>query len=604
MKKALTLVVLMVTPPIMFAQGTFAFANGSRELVQRWTSASDSSLGPVPVGGGYVELIAAPRGTPLLHPLGVYDGSSGFLPGFSSVEGFLAANPGWAVPYEGSAMSPIWPVPGRFNGGVYTLRVPEGGDADYVVIGWTGPYATYDAAYAADLANPTSSFLGMSAIATTHTGDPYIWPTLGPGWLGTTFQGMTLAPALIPEPITVLPAGQAGDYTYTTNNGNITITGYTGSGGAVTIPDNINGLAVTGIGMEAFYNRSSLSSVTIPNGVTSIGVWAFLRCTCLTNITIPDSVTSIGDSAFASCSSLTNVTIPSAVTNIGDFAFASCTSMAAIKVDALNPVYSSFNGVLFDKAQTTLLQCPGGATASFGIPNTVSSIRYSAFNACARLISIMIPNSVTSIGDNAFGGCASLGNVTIPDSVIHIGNGAFAGCTSLTTATIGRRVTDIGASAFAYCQSLTNVTVGQSVSTIGALAFSWFTTTSLTGVYFSGNAPTLGGGWGFNWNYSTIYYLPGTTGWGSSFGGSPTALWVLPYPIILTTAPSFGIHSNRFGFIISWATNVPVVVEACTSLANPAWSPVATNTLAGGWAYFSDPAWTNYPGRFYRTRSP
>ena len=54
-----------------------------------------------------------------------------------------------------------------------------GADADYVVIGWTGPYATYDAAYAADLANPNSSFLGMSAIATTQTGDPTaITPTL------------------------------------------------------------------------------------------------------------------------------------------------------------------------------------------------------------------------------------------------------------------------------------------------------------------------------------------------------------------------------------------------------------------------------------------
>jgi hypothetical protein len=102
---------------------------------------------------------------------------------------------------------------------------------------------------------------------------------------------------------------------------------------------------------------------------------------------------------------------------------------------------------------------------------------------------------------------------------------------------------------------------------------------------------------------ATIYYLPGTTGWGSIFGGRPTALWALPYPIFLTTAPSFGIHSNRFAFIISWTTNVPVVVEACESLANPAWSPVATNTLAGGWAYFSDPQWTNYPARFFRVRS-
>ena len=99
-----------------------------------------------------------------------------------------------------------------------------------------------------------------------------------------------------------------------------------------------------------------------------------------------------------------------------------------------------------------------------------------------------------------------------------------------------------------------------------------------------------------------MYYLPGTTGWGPTFGGRPTALWVLPNPLIL--ASSVGVQTNAFGFIISWATNIAVVVEACTNLANPAWSPVGTNTLTGGWSYFSDPDWTNHPTRFYRLRSP
>ncbi len=100
--------------------------------------------------------------------------------------------------------------------------------------------------------------------------------------------------------------------------------------------------------------------------------------------------------------------------------------------------------------------------------------------------------------------------------------------------------------------------------------------------------------------------MPGTTGWGASFGIPygviPSALWFLPNPLILNN--SFGIQTNQFGFIISWATNVPVVVEACTDLANPNWSPVSTNNLSDGSAYFSDPDWTNYPRRFYRIRSP
>jgi hypothetical protein len=95
--------------------------------------------------------------------------------------------------------------------------------------------------------------------------------------------------------------------------------------------------------------------------------------------------------------------------------------------------------------------------------------------------------------------------------------------------------------------------------------------------------------------------LPGTTGWGTNFGGIPTALWSLPYPLILNG--NVGVQTNSFAFTVSWATNLSVIVEAATGLANPVWSPLATNTLSGGTFYFSDPQWTNYPSRFYRVRS-
>jgi hypothetical protein len=72
---------------------------------------------------------------------------------------------------------------------------------------------------------------------------------------------------------------------------------------------------------------------------------------------------------------------------------------------------------------------------------------------------------------------------------------------------------------------------------------------------------------------------------------------------ILNFEPSIGVRTNRFGFTISWATNIPVVVEAC-SMTNPTWAPLQTNTLTGGTCYFSDPQWTNYPVRCYCLRSP
>jgi len=64
------------------------------------------------------------------------------------------------------------------------------------------------------------------------------------------------------------------------------------------------------------------------------------------------------------------------------------------------------------------------------------------------------------------------------------------------------------------------------------------------------------------------------------------------------------VRTNRFGFNITGTSGLVIVVEASTNIANPVWQPVQTNTLNGGSAYFSDPQWTNYPGRFYRLRSP
>jgi hypothetical protein len=102
-------------------------------------------------------------------------------------------------------------------------------------------------------------------------------------------------------------------------------------------------------------------------------------------------------------------------------------------------------------------------------------------------------------------------------------------------------------------------------------------------------------------NNATVYYLLGTTGWYSPFGGVLAVLWNPQAP---TSDASFGVRTNRFGFNITGNNNLVVVVEACTNLTNPVWSPVATNTLTLGSSYFSDPQWTNYPNRFYRFRSP
>lgn len=243
------------------------------------------------------------------------------------------------------------------------------------------------------------------------------------------------------------PAAMQAQFTYTTNNGSITITGYTGTGGDVVIPSAINGLPVTSIGEDAFENKINLTGITIPGSITNIGVYAFYECSGLTNVTIPDSVTTIGADAFRDCTGLPSVTIPSSVTSIGG--------------DALQD--------------------------------------------CTYLIS----------------------------------------------------------------------------------------------VYFIGNAPTAPAL--FEFDSATVYYLPGTTGWSNTFSRLPAVLW---NPLIQASGTSFGVSNSQFGFNVTGTTNIPIVVEACSNLASPVWTPLQSLTLTNGLFHFSEPVQTNGSGRFYRISSP
>ena len=192
--------------------------------------------------------------------------------------------------------------------------------------------------------------------------------------------------------------------------------------------------SITHIGSNAFADCSGLTSATIPNSVTSIGNFAFFRSGLTGTLIIPNSVTTIGVRAFSDGSGLTSVTIPESVTTIGEQAFLRSTSLTSINVDANNQHYSSIDGVLYNKQQTTLIRYPQAKSgAIFTIPNTVTLIDNHSFSDCIGLTSVTIPNSVITIVDYAFVGCNFLTSVTIGHSVAFIGEGAFMFCTNLTS---------------------------------------------------------------------------------------------------------------------------------------------------------------------------
>ena len=241
-----------------------------------------------------------------------------------------------------------------------------------------------------------------------------------------------------------------GYFTFDKSTG--TIEKYEASAKDVVIPDKIDGIPVTTIGVFAF-NKLSITSVIIPDSVTAINGHAFAN-NDLTSVTIPDSVTFIGNSAFLN-NNLTSVTIPDGVTTIGPFAFSKNNLTSVTIPDGITEIAST----VFEYNNLT----------SVIIPDGVTSIGKSAF-ANNNLTSVTIPDGITSIGDAAFAR-NNLTSVTIPDGVTSIGDGAFAR-NNLTSVTIPDSVTTIGSYAFSR-NDLTSVTIPDGVMRIRRSAFQY-----------------------------------------------------------------------------------------------------------------------------------
>ena len=248
-----------------------------------------------------------------------------------------------------------------------------------------------------------------------------------------------------------------------------------------TVTANGKSCKVVAIADKAFYQKSELKSISLPEGLESIGSHAFRQCHCITEITLPSTLKTIGNYAFYNCNGLKFITIPEGVESIGKRAFADMYYLTSVISRITEPfaipdntfTYSSWNDETEDYdyyPSSATLYVPIGTTAKYqalsgwtwfaGIEEgerkeaVVDGLRYAYATGGTKATvlrdnsykeltgDLVIPAtvnfdgkdySVSTIEDRAFWNCNGIKSVIIPESIESIGSAAFEYMYGLTS---------------------------------------------------------------------------------------------------------------------------------------------------------------------------
>ena len=294
-------------------------------------------------------------------------------------------------------------------------------------------------------------------------------------------------------------------YSIDEEKGTAEVIGYDQSSSYVTIPSTINVdgkvYSVVSIGKAAFDGSDKLLEVTIEDGVEEIKKYAFYYCRYLRSVKLPATLKSVGSYAFWNSLSLSNIYIPASLTDLSATAFTEG-GMSAYEVSPDNPVYSSEDGIMFNKDKTELLHFHAKKQVeSYSIPENVEKIGEFAFESnqlnevifhdkllsiddyafflCEKLEKADVPNSVEFVGESAFSRCYNLKEAHIPEKLTVIPPGLFEYGYKLEKVNIPSTVTSIGKSAFRYCRKMNDLRLPEGLVEIGDEAFNGWEMTSL-----------------------------------------------------------------------------------------------------------------------------
>lgn len=221
---------------------------------------------------------------------------------------------------------------------------------------------------------------------------------------------------------------------YVRNGTSCEIDKYLGTDTSIVIPQDLDGYTVKKIGNLAFYARTDLTEVVIPDSVTVIDYEAFRGCRSL-RVRIGGGVKEIRSGALV--------------------------GVGYIEVAGENPHFFSADGNLYTKDKTTLLQyTEKEAESVFTVPDGITTIGVAAFAGCEGLSEIRFPETLKAVRWSAFEGCSGLRFLSFPDGTEYLDGGAFTACASLEEISVGIGLKAIGEMAFDGCSSMKTLRYG------------------------------------------------------------------------------------------------------------------------------------------------
>ena len=219
-------------------------------------------------------------------------------------------------------------------------------------------------------------------------------------------------------------------------------------------------------------HKTEVKKLVLGEGITELASKAFYGYAAMEEAVLPESLQKLNDGAFSTCSALQTLSLGANLTLFSNNAVNYCSSLTQINVSEDNAVFSSEDGVLFNKTKTELIRYPEAKTdEEYVVPDGVTSIASCAFLELCVTKRVVIPDGVTSMGYMTFTSGRSLKSISIGEGIMSVPSSMCSTCWNLESVSLPQSVTTIGSSAFYFCQKLQNVTIPENVTRIESDAF-------------------------------------------------------------------------------------------------------------------------------------